>query len=207
MYNHLNNILNSPKLEQNFYIRDVLEVAKELLGKFFIHKMGQLIFAGKIVEVEAYDTDDEASHSFNGISDRNRVMFENGGLLYVYFIYGVHYCCNVVTGKDDHGAAVLIRAIEPLNHLELLAKKRFNKITMNEKEKINLTNGPAKICQALQIGKSDNGTSLIADDIYILDTPKIKEDQIIKTTRIGISRSKELPWRFYIKDNKFVSQK
>lgn len=207
MYNHLNNILNSPKLEQNFYIRDILEVAKELLGKIFIRKIGQLIFAGKIVEVEAYDTGDEASHSFNGISDRNRVMFENGGLLYVYFIYGVHYCCNVVTGKDDHGAAVLIRAIEPLNHLELLAKNRFNKITMNEKEKINLTNGPAKICQAFQIGKSDNGTSLIADDIYILDTPKIKEDQIIQTTRIGISRSKELPWRFYIKDNKFVSQK
>ena len=199
--------LSLPKLDQTFYLRDVVEVARELLGKTFIRKINQQILAGTIVEVEAYDARDEASHSFSGRSERNSVMFENGGLLYVYFIYGVHYCCNIVTGKADHGAAVLIRAIEPLNHFDLLAQNRFNKTFISDKDKINLTNGPAKICQALKIEKSDNGTNLNGKNIYILDAPKLGKDQIVQTTRIGISRSKELPWRFYIKDNIFVSPK
>jgi len=203
----MNDIFYSPKLEQYSYLRDVVEVARELLGKTFIRKINGQTLAGTIVEVEAYDDDDRASHSFNGRSVRNSVMFEPGGLLYVYCIYGVHFCCNIVTGKADYGAAVLIRAIEPLNHFDLLAKNRFNKTIINNKEKINLSNGPAKICQAFKIGRSENGTNLHGDSIYILDTPKLKDNQIIKTTRIGISKSQELPWRFYIKDNNFVSRK
>ena len=142
--------LSLPKLDKDFYLRDVVEIARELLGKTFIRKIDQQTLAGTIVEVEAYDAEDEASHSFNGRSKRNNVMFEKGGLLYVYFIYGVHYCCNIVTGKADHGSAVLIRAIEPLNHFKSLAVNRFNKTTLSDKEKINLTNGPAKICQNLK---------------------------------------------------------
>ncbi len=203
----MQDILNSPKLDPDFYLRGVVEVAQDLLGKTFVRKISDQTLTGTIVEVEAYDVEDEASHSFNGQSKRNRVMFENGGLLYVYFIYGVHYCCNIVTGKADHGAAVLIRAIEPLTNLETLAVNRFNKATLRDKEIINLTNGPAKLCQAYKIGRADNGTNLNGDDIYILDAPKLKKNQIVQTTRIGISRAKELPWRFYIKDNIFVSQK
>ena len=203
----MNDKLNLPKLNKDFYLRDVVEVAQELLGKTFIRKIDQQILAGTIVEVEAYDAEDEASHSFNGRSERNGVMFEDGGLLYVYFIYGVHYCCNIVTGKANHAAAVLIRAIEPLNHFDILAQNRFNKTFLSDKEKINLTNGPAKICQAYKIGRSDNGTNLNGENIYILDSSKLEKNQIVQTTRIGISRSKELPWRFYIKYNTFVSPK
>ncbi len=203
----MKDILNSPKLDQIFYLRNVVEVARELLGKTFVRKIKNQTLAGTIVEVEAYDAGDEASHSFNGKSKRNSVMFENGGLLYAYFIYGVHYCCNIVTGKADHGAAILIRAIEPINHFENFAVNRFNKKNLSDIEMTNLTNGPAKLCQALKINKLDNGTNLLGNDIYILDAPKLNNDKIVPTTRIGISKSKELPWRFYIKDNIFVSRK
>jgi len=203
----MNDILNSPKLDKNFYVRNVVKVAKDLLGKTFVRRIKGKTLAATIVEVEAYDADDEASHSFNGRSQRNNVMFEEGGLLYVYFIYGVHFCCNVVTGKADHGSAVLIRAVEPLNHFDFLAKNRFGTTKITEKGKINLTNGPAKLCQALQIMRADNGADLLGDKIYILDAPKLKKNQIIQTTRIGITKSKELPWRFYIKDNPFVSKR
>ena len=203
----MKDILNSPKLDRIFYLRNVVEVARELLGKTFVRKIKNQTLAGTIVEVEAYDAGDEASHSFNGKSKRNSVMFENGGLLYAYFIYGVHYCCNIVTGKADHGAAILIRAIEPINHFENFAVNRFNKKNLSDIEMTNLTNGPAKLCQALKINKLDNGTNLLGNDIYILDAPKLNNDKIVPTTRIGISKSKELPWRFYIKDSIFVSRK
>lgn len=203
----MKDILNSPKLDQIFYLRNVVEVARELLGKTFVRKIKNQTLAGTIVEVEAYDAGDEASHSFNGKSKRNSVMFENGGLLYVYFIYGVHYCCNIVAGKCDHGVAILIRAIEPINHFENFAVNRFNKKNLSDKEMISLTNGPAKLCQALKINKLDNGTNLLGNDIYILDAPKLNNDKIVSTTRIGISKSKELLWRLYIKDNIFVSRK
>lgn len=203
----MKDILNSPKLDKPFYVRNVVKVAKDLLGKTLVRKVNGRTLAGTIVEVEAYDAGDEASHSFNGRSQRNEVMFEEGGLLYVYFIYGVHYCCNIVTGKAEHGAAVLIRAVEPLNHFNYLAKNRFDKTEISEKEKINLTNGPAKFCQAFKIGRSDNGVNLLGNKIYILDQSGLRKNQIVQTTRIGITKSKELPWRFYIKDNPFVSKK
>jgi len=203
----MKDILNSSKLEKSFYVRDVVEVAEDLLGKTLIRKVNGKILAGIIVEVEAYDADDEASHSFNGRSQRNDVMFEEGGLLYVYFIYGVHFCCNIVTGKTKHGAAVLIRAVEPLNHLDILAKNRFGKTSITDKEKINLTNGPAKLCQAFRIGRAENGIDLTGDEIYILNAPKLNKNQIVQTTRIGITKSKDILWRFYIKDNPFVSKK
>ncbi len=201
------NFLNSPKLSPEFYQRDVVQVAKELLGKIFIRKFQVQILAGKIVEVEAYDQSEEASHSFHGKSKRNEIMFQRGGYLYVYFIYGVHYCCNVVTGPEDHGAAVLIRAIEPLNNLNTIAKNRFGKFDLLDSEVLNLTSGPAKLCKGFKISKEENGIDLNSSKISILDSPKIVEDKIVKTTRIGISKAAELPWRFYIRDNKFVSKK
>ena len=111
-------------LPRKFYIRPVLAVAKELLGKVLIKKDGNQVLAARIVEVEAYDGKvDKASHSFNGKTKRNEVMFNEGGYFYVYFTYGAHFCCNVVTGKRNHGAAVLIRAVEPLIGIDKMIRK------------------------------------------------------------------------------------
>lgn len=198
------------KLKKDFYNRNVLTVAEELLGKYFvvIEKNKRTKLIGKIVEVEAYDGRiDEAAHTFNGKTERNKVMFEEGGLLYVYFTYGIHFCANVVTGNINEGTAVLLRAMEPVSGIEYLAERRFNKSVINEKEKINLLNGPAKICKAFNIDKNQNGSDLTKNEIYILDSEKIPKNKIIRTTRIGIKKSIELPWRFYIKNSVYVSKK
>ena len=196
------------RLPQKFYTRNVLKVAKELLDKILVIKKGNKILSGKIVEVEAYDGScDEAAHTYIGKTKRNEVMFETGGLLYVYFTYGMYHCSNVVTGKENERTAVLLRAIEPIDGIEEMALNRFGEKQITEKQKSNLTNGPGKLCMALGIDKSHNGTSLIEDKIYILNNRKIPEDKIVTTTRIGITKSIELPWRFYIKANPYVSKK
>ncbi|MFA7418417.1 MAG: DNA-3-methyladenine glycosylase [Melioribacteraceae bacterium] len=201
--------MNTPqKLLQEFYNRKVNTVAKALLGKIFVRKDQSLLLSGKIVEVEAYNWQhDEASHSFNGKTKRNEVMFGEAGHLYVYFTYGMHFCANVVTGKVGFGSAVLIRAIEPIDGINIMTLNRLGKETINKKELINLCNGPAKICQAFGINCSSNGINLQADEIFIIDSPEIKPSKIISTTRIGIKKSIDLPWRYYIKDNPFVSKK
>jgi DNA-3-methyladenine glycosylase len=198
------------KLKKDFYIRDNITVAKELLGKIFVYYNNEenKKWSGKIVEVEAYDGRiDEAAHTYKGKTERNKIMFEEGGLLYVYFTYGIHYCANVVSGNKDEGTAVLLRAMEPVSGIECLAERRFNKSVINEKEKINLLNGPAKICKAFNIDKNQNGTDLTKNKIYILDSEKIPKNKIIQTTRIGIKKSIELPWRFYLKNSVYVSKK
>lgn len=196
------------KLAKSFYKRDVHTVAKELLGKIFVRKIHNKILSGKIVEVEAYDGSiDESAHSFIGKTKRNEVMFKGGGFLYVYFTYGMHYCANVVTGNENDGCAVLIRAMEPIDGIDLMAINRFNKTDIMQKEKINLTNGPAKICQAFNITKNENGISLLDDEIFILNSPKIQEKNISVAKRIGIKKSVDLPWRYFIKDNPYVSKK
>lgn len=196
------------KLPKKFYTRDALSVANDLLGKYFVRKINGKVLAGKIVEVEAYDgAVDEASHTFRGKTKRNEIMFEEGGFLYVYFTYGVHFCCNVVAGKKDEGKAVLIRGIEPLEGLEILAENRFGKNQISEKEKLNLTSGPGKICQAFDIARDENGLNLLGDKIFLLKNRKIPEERIVTSRRIGIKKAVELPWRFYIKDNPYVSKR
>ena len=198
----------SSKLPIEFYNRDVKSVAKSLLGKIFIRKINNIVLNGRIVEVEAYDgKNDEASHSYNGLTKRNEVMFDKPGNLYVYFTYGMHFCANVVTGKEGFGAAVLIRAIEPLEGISRLAKNRFNKENISQKELINLCSGPAKICQAFDLKREQNGINLSSDEIYILDVPEIPASKIVSSPRIGIKKSIDLLWRYYIKDNPFVSKK
>lgn len=197
----------SKKLQRKFYTRDVTVVASQLLGKILIKVERNKILAGKIVEVEAYDGDvDEASHSFKGKTRRNEVMFREGGHFYVYFTYGVHYCCNVVTGKEGHGAAVLIRAIEPLTGIETMAYRRFGKRKIDQEQLRNLTNGPGKICQAFAFDRTHSGLDLTGDKVYIIDAPLIKKSEIGISKRIGISKSTELPWRFFIKESKFLSR-
>jgi len=196
------------KLPESFYQKSALEIAPKLLGKLFIKKEEEQFLAGKIVEVEAYaGVDDEASHSFGGETKRNSVMFASGGALYVYFIYGNHYCANVVCDRKDVGAAVLIRAVEPISGAETMAHRRFQKSELTAKELINLTNGPGKICKAFNISKRDDGKNLCGEEIFIAEGEKILKDQIVRTTRIGIQKSKELPWRFYLKESRFISAK
>ncbi|MDO8549187.1 MAG: DNA-3-methyladenine glycosylase [Ignavibacteria bacterium] len=204
----MKNLQPFKKLPKSFYTRDVLTVAKELLGKVLIKKEEGSLLAGKIVEVEAYDGSiDEAAHTFIGRTKRNEIMFNDGGYFYVYFTYGAHFCCNVVTGKKDHGTAVLIRAAEPLAGIERMSLNRFNKILLSEKEKLNLTSGPGKVCEAFDITREHYGIDLTGDKIFILDRPKLKSNQIVISKRIGIKKSVELPWRFYIKDNLYISKR
>ncbi|MDP4175135.1 MAG: DNA-3-methyladenine glycosylase [Bacteroidota bacterium] len=201
--------IKDKKLSRDFYTRELLTVAKELLGKKFVRlSNNNLMLSGKIVEVEAYDGSvDQAAHTFKGKTPRNEVMFGQGGYLYVYFTYGMYYCCNIVTGNENEGKAVLIRAIEPLEGIVQMAVNRFQKDFINDKELRNLANGPGKLCMAFGITKEYNGTDLLGERIFLLDQKKIPEENIISTTRIGITKSVELPWRFYIKNNPYVSHR
>lgn len=195
------------KLSKQFYTRNLLTVARELPGKILVKKYGKTFLAGKIVEVEAYDgMIDEAAHTFTGKTKRNEIMFNDGGYFYVYFTYGAHFCCNIVTGKKDHGTAVLIRAVEPLAGIKKMSLNRYNKITLTEKEKLNLTSGPGKVCEAFGITKEHYGLDLTGDKIFLLDRPKLKKSDIVVSKRVGIKKSVDLPWRFYIKDNPYVSR-
>jgi DNA-3-methyladenine glycosylase len=199
---------SSRKLKRSFYTRDVLTVAKDLLGRVLVKRQGSAILSGKIVEVEAYDGSiDQAAHTFRGITERNKVMFGKGGFLYVYFTYGNHYCSNVVTGNKGTGTAVLIRGIEPLAGIKYLSENRFGRDLLNEKEKYNLTSGPGKICKAFGITKEHYGIDLTGDQVFITEGFEISIKDIAASGRIGIIKSVDLPWRFYIKDNLYVSKK
>lgn len=186
------------KLKKSFYTRDTITVAKELLGKF-IHK-GRLV--GKIVETEAYLGDeDPACHAFRKITKRNEPMFEEGGIAYVYFIYGNYYCFNVVTEKQGIGSAVLIRGVEPISGLSVM--KRNRGIIRKD---IDLSNGPSKFCLAFNIDKNDNREDLTKDRMFI-SKPKKKENITINVAkRIGIKEGADLPLRYFIKDNPYVTK-
>ncbi len=199
----------SKKLPKDFYQQELLCAAKKLLGKLLVRKSNEDCFLiTKIVETEAYSgLNDEASHSFKGKTKSNSVMFAGGGKLYVYFTYGMYFCSNIVIGKENQGDAVLLRAVEPINNFSQLALNRFDKTELSEKEKLNLTSGPGKLSIALNIKKSENGINLLGNEIFILDNDEIPLSQIGISSRIGISKSKDLPWRFFIKDNPYVSRK
>lgn len=190
------------RLSSDLFKGPTEEVARKLLGKILVRIYKGKILTGKIVETEAYlDENDFASHSAVGITERNKVMFGEAGLAYVYFTYGMHYCFNVVTGEVGKGSAVLIRALEPLDGIELMKKFR------NQTDIHNLTNGPAKLCQALKIDKKLNGEDLkTSSEIFIAEGEKEKFE-IVQTKRVGIEKSKDLLLRFYIKENKFISRK
>lgn len=199
------NIPLSP-LPRSFYTRPTLRVAKELLGKLFVRVFDDGIMAGRIVEVEAYCMNDPASHSYRGRTQRNDVMFWEGGHLYVYFTYGMHYCANVVTNVEGQGEAVLIRAVEPLLGLEHMLKNRFSRPrTLTSNHLLNLTNGPAKVCQAFSITKAENGYDLTNSPIFLTEPLTNQKFSICSTSRIGIRNGVEKKWRFYMKNNPWVS--
>jgi DNA-3-methyladenine glycosylase len=188
------------KLPRSFYIRSALVVAPELLGKHFVRIFGGTMLKGMITEVEAYmGAADPASHAFKGQTPRNSVMFREGGHLYVYFTYGMHYCANVVTGSADYAEAVLIRAVSPIQGLDaMIANRAASGKTVPEKD---LSNGPAKFCQAFGIGRSENGTDLCGNEIFIEDAPPVSRRLIRRSERIGISMGKEHLWRFFLDPN------
>lgn len=196
------------KLSRDFYLQDLLSAAPRFLGKIFVKKSRHGLLKGRITEVEAYDGAlDEAAHTFAGRTNRNEIMFGIGGFLYVYFTYGMYFCCNIVIGGEGEGKALLIRALEPLHGFNEMALNRYGKTELTKKEAAGLTNGPGKLCRALNIERIHNGTDLLGDEIYILDQEEVPPGEIAISTRIGISRSVDLPWRFYIKNNPYVSRK
>ena len=176
------------------------QVAPRLLGCELVRELNGQQLVGKIVEVEAYDQSDPASHSYRGRTARTEVMFGPAGFLYVYFTYGMHFCMNVVTGIEGHGSAVLIRAIEPLQGEVTMRQNR------GDREDPSVTNGPAKLCEALLIDSTLNGHNLREDPLKLLINPSLSSSHIVQTTRIGISQAQDKPWRFYLKDSAHISQ-
>jgi DNA-3-methyladenine glycosylase len=188
-------------LPRSFYRRDPLVVAPELLNKVLRCHDGR---AGRIVEVEAYrGADDPAAHSYRGRTPRSEVMFWPGGHMHVYFTYGMHWCSNVVCGDEGEGSAILLRALQPLAGLDRMYAAR--PLAKNDRQ---LCNGPARLTQAMSITKLQNGVDLVAGKTYaLIDDGVPPPDQPIQTTRIGLSKAADYPWRWYVADSVYVSRK
>lgn len=193
------------RLRRDFYRRSTLTVARELLGKRLVSVMGGQRLSGLIVEVEAYIGEgDAACHAARGRTPRNEAMYGPPGHAYVYFIYGMHHCLNVVTEEEGFPAAVLIRALEPLEGLEIMRRYRLGQPDRQ------LANGPAKLCQAMAIARGFNGVDLCTGEVLFIEEGRIvAQEEIGASPRIGIKTdelAKSVPWRFYIKGSAFVSR-
>lgn len=199
--------VKATKLSREFYRRsDVLTVSKELLGKLLVvpGSDGKRI-SGKIVEVEAYrGPEDRASHAYGGRrTKRTETMYNPGGVAYVYFVYGMYYQFNVVSGVEDIPHAILVRALEPVEGLDIMRARRHSHPDHN------LTNGPGKLCIAMGIDRHLDGADLLGDRVWLEDFEKIPPRRIARGPRIGIDYAEEWitkPWRFWIRDNRFVSR-
>lgn len=197
------------KLPLNFYkSKDVVAVARQLLGKIVITKFDGIITSGRIVETEAYAAHiDKASHSFGGRrTAKNEHMYAKPGTAYVYICYGMHQMFNVVTNEKDIPDAVLIRAIEPIEGIDNMLQR-----TGKQKLDFTLTKGPGNVGKALGIFKKHSGLHLRDEEIYLADDGfKLNENEIGTSKRIGVESAfpdSELPYRFYVKGNKYVSGK
>jgi DNA-3-methyladenine glycosylase len=190
-------------LPRSFYTRNTLNVAKELLGKHLVRRISKEELAGKIVEVEAYrGSDDPASHASRGVTPRSRLMFGKGGVAYIYFIYGKHFCLNVTTGKEGVPGAVLIRALEPVSGIGKMKRHRGVE-SLRE-----LANGPGKLTEAMRVTTQQNGLDLTKSKRLFICKPRTEESfEIVSTQRIRIRIGVDKRWRFYMKGNNFVSRK
>lgn len=195
-----------PPLKSEFFLRDTVTVARELLGKGLFLRNKTHSFLCEIVEVEAYlPQNDEASHSFKGPTPRNQSMFEVGGTAYVYLIYGMYWCVNVVTEAKGLGAAVLLRAAIPLLGLKEMQKNRGLTAIPSER---SLLSGPGKLAQALGINKTHDGVKFNQADFKIIDLGKVLgESDISSSPRIGISKAQDRPLRFFVKNSPWLSKK
>lgn len=188
-------------LPRSFYARPSVEVARDLLGRHLVRRLPRGVVVGRIVECEAYEEGDPASHSFRGLTDRTRVMFGPPGHLYVYFTYGMHFCMNVVTGRDGEGSAVLLRAVEPLEGIELMRERR------GMSDSRSLCAGPGRLTQAFGITRAHNGTDLVSGkDLFMAPGESVDDHDVEVGQRIGISVAMEKPWRFHVAGSPFVSR-
>jgi DNA-3-methyladenine glycosylase len=180
------------KLPRSFYNRDTTRVARELLGKYLIHHVDGVTRIARIVETEAYlGPHDLAAHSCKGLTPRTKVMFGPPGYAYVYLIYGMHHCMNVVTEAEGHASAVLLRALEPILNVD------------------SRTQGPGLLCRAMRIDKALNAHDLLSENFYLAEVEEVSSFNIVKRPRIGVDYAGE--WakkllRFYIKDNSYISR-
>ncbi|MDQ3799045.1 MAG: DNA-3-methyladenine glycosylase [Acidobacteriota bacterium] len=198
------------KLPREFYTRDdTLQVARDLLGKILVvpTAAGERV-SGVIVETEAYlGAIDKAAHSYgNCRTPRTEMMFAEGGKVYIFFIYGMYFQFNIVTGAVDSPTAVLIRAVEPVEGIGIMRQRRGGKAMKDA----NLTSGPGKLCIAFGIDKAFNGADLLGEKVWLEEGAAFPDAQIASGKRIGIDYAQEFaekPWRFWVKDNSFVSRK
>lgn len=210
-----------------FFLTDAVEAAQRLLGCYLLSETphdspggAPVITGGRIVETEAYTAGDPASHSYSGRSARNGSMFAAGGTLYVYLIYGVHHCLNVVVGPEGTGEAVLLRSIEPIWGVKEMARRRGIALRVERKERLHpyetpegrqlrgIADGPGKIAQALSVSGAEDGTSLVSGPVRLL-LPKepLSAERIVATHRIGITKAARNYWRFLDRDSDLLSRK
>ena len=211
-------------LMEDFYARDTLTVARELLGKYLIHEVDGKLIGGKIVETEGYlGVNDKGAHAYGGKkTPRVMTMYGKPGTVYIYSIYGMYVCLNAITVREGEPQGILIRAVEPLIGLDIISqnrsKKNYNELT--KKEKLNLTSGPSKLCLGLNITKELNNTMFFDGEMYIADLDdelikllEVEEEEdgkIVKSKRIGIDyaeEAKDFLYRFYYEKNPYVSKK
>jgi len=191
----------SHALPREFYARFTPVVARDLLGRNLVRRVGGLRLEGKIVEAEAYrGSDDPASHAYHGKTSRNQVMFGKPGVAYVYFTYGMHHCLNVVTEEEGVPGAVLIRALEPMNGIEEMKKRR------RTSDLRALTNGPARLTQAMGITRSLNGIDMtVPGELFVSAAPPNPIPRTVCSRRIGVRLGREKPWRYQVRGNPYVS--
>lgn len=188
-------------LDRTFFRRHPAEVAPDLLGKLLVRNLEGEQLVGRIVETEAYCSTDPASHTFRGKTARNQAMFGEVGCAYVYFIHGLHYCINITARLDSPAGGVLIRALEPVRGIETMKRLR------GREKLLELTSGPAKLTQALDIDKRLYGVDVTeGGPLYLTEPAQRNEFSIQSTPRIGINRAVEVPWRFIVVDSAFVSR-
>ena len=192
---------NLHKLGREFYLRDTISAARAILGKIIVHETGEGTLSGRIVETEAYLRDDPACHASRGKTPRNSAMFGPPGHAYVYFTYGFHYCLNFVTQPQGVPEAILIRALEPLEGIEIMMRNRG-------KDRLeDLCSGPGKLTQALAISRDLNGEDLLGDRLYVLDD-QIDIGPVLFRPRLGINQAVDELWRFYPESRRrWVSRK
>lgn len=192
------------------YRQNACTIAPKLLGQYVVHCTEDTTYIGRIVETEAYGGTyrrmaDDGAHCFRGMTERTKPMFCAGGVAYVYLIYGMYHCVNVVTGAEGEGQAVLIRAVEPVVGIPHMLKNRRMQTVAPR-----ISNGPGKVCQAMGITKAQNGMDLCGSELFIAHPHRKQRFSTVRTTRIHIDyavKGKHFPWRFYIKDNPYVSMR
>lgn len=194
----------SSKLPRSFYSRSALEVASDLLGKVLVRRIGRKSLSGKIVETEAYaGPHDLACHASKGHTPRTSVMFGPPGYAYVYMIYGFYFCLNVVTEPLGYPAAVLIRAVEPMENVDVMRRLRDN-----PQKETNIASGPGKLCMAMSIDKALNGANLLGNVLWLEDR-NLEPERIRVSPRVGVDYAgeyKDKPWRFFVENNPHVSR-